>query len=174
MRLGPGALQGGRCLQVVLVAFSQALRHCGRAQQSYPPPPPKHGNKLPLTPRPLRPPATPPCAHTGGVSFTDRRSVKGNTLVVDEAADSSVFLEPMRWMADEVTGAVQGKLYCPGCSARLGSFNWAGGGPSALAGAVGAPSWGVCGRVWLVLLGLRGGCWALLAAAAVALRDGAG
>jgi dual specificity phosphatase 12 len=38
-----------------------------------------------------------------------------------------VFLEPISWMADQVVGPVQGKLYCPKCSARLGSFNWAGG-----------------------------------------------
>ncbi|WIA42276.1 hypothetical protein OEZ86_008291 [Tetradesmus obliquus] len=38
----------------------------------------------------------------------------------------SVFTEPLAWMADQVVGPVQGKLYCPQCSARLGSFNWAG------------------------------------------------
>ncbi|KAI3431699.1 hypothetical protein D9Q98_004744 [Chlorella vulgaris] len=52
--------------------------------------------------------------------------------------DGSLFVEPLRWMceagaeggagaADSVTGgATQGKLYCPRCAARLGSFNWAG------------------------------------------------
>jgi hypothetical protein len=38
-----------------------------------------------------------------------------------------VFLEPIQWMGDQVVGPVQGKLYCPNCTARLGSFNWAGG-----------------------------------------------
>eukprot|EP00879_Flechtneria_rotunda_P030268 GHRR01032881.1.p1 GENE.GHRR01032881.1~~GHRR01032881.1.p1 ORF type:complete len:356 (+),score=106.91 GHRR01032881.1:23-1090(+) len=38
----------------------------------------------------------------------------------------SVFVEPMLWMRDQITGPVQGKLYCPKCQTRLGSFNWAG------------------------------------------------
>lgn len=38
----------------------------------------------------------------------------------------AVFLEPIAWMGDQVVGPVQGKLYCPNCSARLGSFNWSG------------------------------------------------
>lgn len=39
---------------------------------------------------------------------------------------SSLFLEPMQWMASAVVGETQGKLYCPSCNARLGSFNWSG------------------------------------------------
>jgi hypothetical protein len=85
----------------------------------------------------------------GRSAFCDRRSVKGNTLAVDESADSSVFVEPMRWMADEITGAVQGKLYCPGCGNRLGSFNWAGG-QRAQHG-----QWGQCGQ-WAAACSLRG------------------
>lgn len=38
----------------------------------------------------------------------------------------AVFLEPISWMADQVVGPVQGKLYCPNCSARLGTFDWSG------------------------------------------------
>jgi dual specificity phosphatase 12 len=38
----------------------------------------------------------------------------------------SVFTEPLLWMSDQVVGPVQGKLYCPNCQARLGSFNWSG------------------------------------------------
>jgi dual specificity phosphatase 12 len=37
-----------------------------------------------------------------------------------------VFTEPLAWMCGQVVGPVQGKLYCPNCQARLGSFNWAG------------------------------------------------
>lgn len=40
--------------------------------------------------------------------------------------DSSLFLEPLSWMEAAIVGAVQGKLYCPNCQARLGSFNWSG------------------------------------------------
>lgn len=43
-----------------------------------------------------------------------------------DGQDSSMFLVPMQWMQEDVVGAVQGKLYCPNCKARLGSFNWAG------------------------------------------------
>jgi hypothetical protein len=39
----------------------------------------------------------------------------------------AVFLEPMQWMAPSIVGGpTQGKLYCPQCGTRLGSFNWAG------------------------------------------------
>lgn len=38
----------------------------------------------------------------------------------------AVFLEPISWMGDQVVGPVQGKLYCPKCNTRLGSFNWSG------------------------------------------------
>ncbi|KAL6760314.1 hypothetical protein V8C86DRAFT_2556866 [Haematococcus lacustris] len=41
-------------------------------------------------------------------------------------AAPSLFVSPLAWMAGSVVGEVQGKLYCPGCKERLGSFNWAG------------------------------------------------
>ncbi|EFN52747.1 hypothetical protein CHLNCDRAFT_138334 [Chlorella variabilis] len=63
----------------------------------------------------------------------------GGPAASSSTEDGSLFLEPLRWMceagaggaaaaaADSVVGgAVQGKLYCPKCGARLGSFNWAG------------------------------------------------
>ena len=37
----------------------------------------------------------------------------------------SIFVEPLRWMSGIKQGN-QGKIYCPGCSARLGSYNWSG------------------------------------------------
>ncbi|GIL44422.1 hypothetical protein Vafri_1895 [Volvox africanus] len=40
--------------------------------------------------------------------------------------ESCLFLEPMQWMSSTITGVVAGKLHCPKCSARLGSFNWSG------------------------------------------------
>lgn len=39
---------------------------------------------------------------------------------------TSIFVEPMRWMATVQEGGVMGKLSCATCEARLGSFNWAG------------------------------------------------
>lgn len=35
------------------------------------------------------------------------------------------FVEPMNWMLKEVTNNVEGKLYCPSCKSKIGSFNWA-------------------------------------------------
>lgn len=37
----------------------------------------------------------------------------------------SIFVEPLRWMSG-IKDSNQGKIYCPGCSARLGSYNWSG------------------------------------------------
>eukprot|EP00890_Picochlorum_soloecismus_P003791 jgi/Picsp_1/4412/NSC_01918-R1_dual specificity protein phosphatase 12-like len=42
-----------------------------------------------------------------------------------EVPSGSIFVEPLRWM-NGITDSTQGKLYCPGCNARLGSFNWSG------------------------------------------------
>ncbi|CAH1272576.1 DUSP12 [Branchiostoma lanceolatum] len=39
---------------------------------------------------------------------------------------SSIFVIPVTWMAESLAGVVQGKLLCPKCNGRLGSFNWAG------------------------------------------------
>ena len=45
----------------------------------------------------------------------------------DLAVGGSIFVEPLRWMQGIVdSGEVQGKLYCPHCASRLGSFHWAG------------------------------------------------
>eukprot|EP01018_Ginkgo_biloba_P000800 Gb_24081 [translate_table: standard] len=41
-------------------------------------------------------------------------------------ACSSIFVEPMQWMEAVQEGAVEGKLTCAGCQARLGYFNWSG------------------------------------------------
>ncbi|KXZ47886.1 hypothetical protein GPECTOR_32g499 [Gonium pectorale] len=45
---------------------------------------------------------------------------------VDSTNESCLFVEPLSWMAGTVTGVVGGKLHCPKCAARLGSFNWSG------------------------------------------------
>lgn len=40
----------------------------------------------------------------------------------------ALFVEQLDWMVDQSDkGDVSGKLYCPGCHVKLGSFNWAGG-----------------------------------------------
>lgn len=34
-----------------------------------------------------------------------------------------IFVEPMTWMK-EIVNNVEGKLYCPSCKSKIGSFNW--------------------------------------------------
>lgn len=41
-------------------------------------------------------------------------------------ACSSLFVEPLAWMREQMGEQVAGKLSCPKCAARLGSFSWAG------------------------------------------------
>ncbi|KAI8373119.1 protein-tyrosine phosphatase-like protein [Radiomyces spectabilis] len=53
-----------------------------------------------------------------------------NPLLASIAASnnncSSYFVEPMEWMADIHGYQIQGRLDCPKCTAKLGSFNWSG------------------------------------------------
>ncbi|KAK2991450.1 hypothetical protein RJ640_012058, partial [Escallonia rubra] len=44
----------------------------------------------------------------------------------DEVECSSIFVEPLRWMRTVEEGALEGKLSCVHCDARLGYFNWSG------------------------------------------------
>ena len=56
----------------------------------------------------------------------------GGAKADPSSPSSSIFVEPMSWMAPMV-GEIRGKLHCPGstasgdCNSRLGSFNWSGG-----------------------------------------------
>lgn len=43
-----------------------------------------------------------------------------------ESECSSIFVEPLRWMTTVEEGALEGKLSCAHCEARLGYFNWSG------------------------------------------------
>ncbi|KAJ3093967.1 hypothetical protein HK100_006330 [Physocladia obscura] len=36
------------------------------------------------------------------------------------------FTEPMDWMREVSDGSIEGKVLCPGCDAKLGSFSWPG------------------------------------------------
>ncbi|CAL8083383.1 unnamed protein product [Calicophoron daubneyi] len=53
--------------------------------------------------------------------------IKGITLnKTPTACDlNEIFTDPLEWTR-ESTDDVEGKLYCPGCNAKLGSFNWCG------------------------------------------------
>lgn len=40
-----------------------------------------------------------------------------------QVCTKTFFVEPMTWMKDVVSN-VEGKLYCPSCKSKIGSFNW--------------------------------------------------
>lgn len=64
-------------------------------------------------------------AATGGVATAPPPTAPPPPLGTD---GSSLYVEPLAWMADALAdGGVAGKLNCPGCAARLGAFDWAGG-----------------------------------------------
>ncbi|XP_077986229.1 dual specificity protein phosphatase 12-like [Glandiceps talaboti] len=52
------------------------------------------------------------------------KSGKSRTPV--EITCTSLFIEPVTWMEPVLAGYLAGKLFCPKCNARLGSFNWGG------------------------------------------------
>ena len=62
----------------------------------------------------------------GGGAFDPRKRGKGAAQHV-AAACSSIFVEPLAWMAPALEDmAPEGKLMCPKCAGRLGGFCWAG------------------------------------------------
>ena len=62
----------------------------------------------------------------GAGAFDPRKRGKGATPH-RAAACSSIFVEPLAWMAPALENmAPEGKLMCPKCAGRLGSFCWAG------------------------------------------------
>ncbi|KAK9809664.1 hypothetical protein WJX73_001963 [Symbiochloris irregularis] len=75
-------------------------------------------------------------AREGGVMYrcrTCRRllATEDSIMPLDDSGavgtdESSLFVSPMKYMETSILGVMQGKLYCPKCKARLGSFNWAG------------------------------------------------
>eukprot|EP00047_Mylnosiga_fluctuans_P023542 m.139961 g.139961 ORF g.139961 m.139961 type:complete len:365 (-) comp9622_c0_seq6:90-1184(-) len=59
-------------------------------------------------------------AGKGTVAFAWRRRDGGSSKC------SSIFVEPMAWMAEVAEGLAAGKIVCPQCNGRIGSFDWAG------------------------------------------------
>eukprot|EP00873_Tetraselmis_striata_P007861 jgi/Tetstr1/428125/TSEL_018177.t2 len=59
----------------------------------------------------------------GGSAFSFSKRAK--QVGAHTGRETSLFVQPLRWM-DGAIGQVNGKLYCPKCSERLGSYNWAG------------------------------------------------
>ncbi|CAD6247395.1 unnamed protein product [Miscanthus lutarioriparius] len=61
----------------------------------------------------------------GGKSF--RAGKQSNVHEDGEKTECPcIFVEPMKWMQTVEEGYVANKLFCMGCKARLGQFNWAG------------------------------------------------
>uniref|UniRef100_A0A6M2EVK8 protein-tyrosine-phosphatase n=1 Tax=Populus davidiana TaxID=266767 RepID=A0A6M2EVK8_9ROSI len=63
----------------------------------------------------------------GETSFAWSKQKSGNPFnKSDESECSSLFVEPLKWMTAVEEGALEGKLSCAHCEARLGYFNWSG------------------------------------------------
>ncbi|KAL7097715.1 hypothetical protein ACP275_10G160800 [Erythranthe tilingii] len=63
----------------------------------------------------------------GETCFEWRKRRSGNPFgKSDDNECSSIFIEPLRWMKEVEEGALEGKLICAHCEARLGYFNWSG------------------------------------------------
>ncbi|XWS58990.1 hypothetical protein CRYUN_Cryun08bG0081900 [Craigia yunnanensis] len=63
----------------------------------------------------------------GETSFEWHKRRSGNPFNKSAQTEcSSVFVEPMQWMTAVEEGAIEGKLSCAHCEARLGYFNWSG------------------------------------------------
>ncbi|KAF9594143.1 hypothetical protein IFM89_028397 [Coptis chinensis] len=63
----------------------------------------------------------------GETCFKWHKRSSGNPFSRPEEHEcSSIFVEPLRWMTTVEEGALEGKLNCAHCEARLGYFNWSG------------------------------------------------
>ncbi|KAF8664637.1 hypothetical protein HU200_054344 [Digitaria exilis] len=65
-----------------------------------------------------------PCE--GESCFDWNRKKSGRSYTDKEQDCSSLFIEPLKWMTPVEEGALEGKLSCIHCGARLGYFNWSG------------------------------------------------
>uniref|UniRef100_A0A0D9XWN1 protein-tyrosine-phosphatase n=1 Tax=Leersia perrieri TaxID=77586 RepID=A0A0D9XWN1_9ORYZ len=68
-------------------------------------------------------------SHTPGEGesrFQWHNKRKGGHSYNKEQGCSSLFIEPLKWMTPVEDGALEGKLSCIHCGARLGYFNWSG------------------------------------------------
>ncbi|KAJ1274055.1 hypothetical protein BS78_05G033900 [Paspalum vaginatum] len=62
----------------------------------------------------------------GESCFDWNRRKSGHPYNNKEQDCSSLFIEPLKWMTPVEDGALEGKLSCIHCGARLGYFNWSG------------------------------------------------
>ena len=63
-----------------------------------------------------------------GVSLSLPMPLSGASGTLSAVAQTctSLFIEPIEWMGPVIVGTLANTLCCPKCSAKLGSFNWAG------------------------------------------------
>nr|XP_006817535.1 PREDICTED: dual specificity protein phosphatase 12-like [Saccoglossus kowalevskii] len=64
--------------------------------------------------------------HKIGKGARTFKAKSGKLTYSDQVVCTSIFIEPVAWMEQVLAGVIGGKLLCPKCNARLGSFNWAG------------------------------------------------
>lgn len=62
----------------------------------------------------------------GEKCFEWRKRKSGNPYKQSDEDCTSLFIEPLKWMTAVEEGALEGKLSCVHCNARLGYFNWSG------------------------------------------------
>ncbi|XP_061997302.1 uncharacterized protein LOC133715016 [Rosa rugosa] len=62
----------------------------------------------------------------GETSFEWHKRKSSNYNNFEDSECSSIFVEPLKWMTAVEEGAMEGKLSCAHCEARLGYFNWSG------------------------------------------------
>lgn len=48
-----------------------------------------------------------------------------NNVALVASENCELFTEPLKW-TQSCSSEIEGKLYCPGCSAKVGSYNWCG------------------------------------------------
>lgn len=50
--------------------------------------------------------------------------INDKSITEPQICTKTFFVEPLTWMKDAVANNAEGKLYCPSCKAKIGSFNW--------------------------------------------------
>jgi dual specificity phosphatase 12 len=51
---------------------------------------------------------------------------EGQTVAIESTNQCSVFLHPVPWLKDQVQTDFEGKIKCPKCADKIGSYSWKG------------------------------------------------
>ncbi|QLG74701.1 hypothetical protein HG535_0H00260 [Zygotorulaspora mrakii] len=72
----------------------------------------------------------PPSRESSEGHFIRRAAGSHRIIDIKESQDqcSHFFVEPLNWMKEELQGKqeLEGKFFCPGCSCKVGGYNWKG------------------------------------------------